>query len=117
MAPTSEDWRASMKKVGWFKDIITFWQIWSTIPISHLENYFYDQSEQMLPIFKIDGNDKRISSIGIFQSGVKPEWEDVVNKGCVEIRAKIPGSLTMKNINTIWEDVVVDLVTNKMSHA
>jgi hypothetical protein len=41
-------------------------------------------------------------------------WEDVVNKDCVEIRAKIPASLTMKNLNTVWEDIVVDLISNKI---
>lgn len=41
-------------------------------------------------------------------------WEDEVNKNCVEIRAKIPASLTMKNLNAVWEDVVVDLISNKV---
>jgi hypothetical protein len=53
----------------------------------------------MLPIFKISEAEKRISSLGIFQSGVKPMWEDDVNKGCVEIRAKIPGNLVWSAIN------------------
>jgi hypothetical protein len=34
-----------MQKVGWFKDIVTFWQIWSTLPVSQLEKFFFDQSE------------------------------------------------------------------------
>jgi hypothetical protein len=44
-APTEQDWHSSMQKVGWFKDIVTFWQIWSTLPVSHLERFFFDQSE------------------------------------------------------------------------
>ena len=76
--------------------------------------FLYDQSEQFVPIYKVGADDKRISSLGIFQSGVKPMWEDVVNKDCVEIRAKIPASLTMKNLNTVWEDIVVDLISNKI---
>lgn len=71
----------------------------------------------MLPIFKIGTAEKRISSLGIFQSGVKPMWEDDVNKGCVEIRVKIPGSLVWATINQIWEDVVVDLITKKIPNS
>jgi hypothetical protein len=57
-----------MQKVGWFKDIVTFWQIWSTIPISHLEKFFFDPSTQSLPIYKVGDKEieKRISSLGIF---------------------------------------------------
>jgi len=103
-----------MQKVGWFKDILHFWQIWSTIPIAHLEKYFYDPSSQQLPIYKVGDEDKRISSLGIFQSGVKPMWEDPVNKDCVEIRAKIPAHLTQNTINAVWEHTVVDLITSKI---
>jgi hypothetical protein len=105
-----------MQKVGWFKDIVTFWQIWSTIPISHLEKFFFDPSTQNLPIYKVGEKEieKRISSLGIFQSGVKPMWEDEVNKDCVEIRAKIPAHLTQSMINAVWEHTVVDLITTKI---
>jgi hypothetical protein len=44
-------------------------------------------------------------------------WEDDVNKGCVEIRAKIPGNLVWVTINQIWEDVVVDLITKKIPNS
>ena len=43
-------------------------------------------------------------------------WEDEVNKGCAEIRAKIPGNINMAKLNEVWENFVVDLVTNKMPH-
>ena len=44
-------------------------------------------------------------------------WEDDVNKGCVEIRAKIPGALVWVTINQIWEDVVADLITKKIPNS
>jgi hypothetical protein len=44
-------------------------------------------------------------------------WEDVVNKGCVDIRAMIPGNLVWATINQIWEDVVVDLITKKIPNS
>jgi hypothetical protein len=71
----------------------------------------------VLPIFKIGTAEKRISSLGIFQSGVKPMWEDDVNKGGMEIRARIPGNLVWFTINQIWEDVVVDLITKKIPNS
>ena len=44
-ALTEQDWHSSMQKVGWFKDIVTFWQIWSNLPVSLLEKFFFDQSD------------------------------------------------------------------------
>ena len=52
--------------------------------------------------------------MGIFQSGVMPMWEDPVNKDCVELRAKIPSSLTKPALNTMWEEIVVDLITKRI---
>ena len=116
--PSHEDWRTSMKKVGWFGDIITFWQLWSTLPLSKLENFFFNKHEQTVPIYKVGIEDlKRISSLGVFQSGVKPMWEDPVNRGKIEIRASLPSGLMMNAYNKLWEEFVADYVTHKIPHS
>jgi len=68
-----------MQKVAWFNDIVTFWQQWQTLPFSHLENYFYDKENARLPLYTLGSEEKRISCLMMFQSGIKPEWEDKVN--------------------------------------
>jgi hypothetical protein len=40
---------ASMVKVGWFKDIVTFWQVWNNLPVHNLENFFYDKETEKIP--------------------------------------------------------------------
>lgn len=110
-----------MQKLGWFHDYITFWQLWQTLPITKLEQYFYDKGNNQVPIFTItkegDTSQKRISAIAIFQSGIKPQWEDPVNKLGSEVRCNIPNNLAYKLYNQIWEEIVTDLVIKKIPHA
>ena len=68
-----EDWEKSMKKIAWFNDIITFWQLWNTLDISKLEKFFFNKDMMNLPIYGIavfNGDQKRISSLSLFQSGI-----------------------------------------------
>ena len=47
--PTSEQYLASLQKVAWFNNVVTFWQAWQSLPISKLENFFYDKEQERLP--------------------------------------------------------------------
>lgn len=109
-----------MQKVAWFNDIATFWQLWRELPFSKLERFFYDKMNNQLPMYDIGKagtpEKKRIASLGIFQSGVKPMWEDLVNKDNSEIRCSFPTNLSYETYNQIWEEVVSDLVTAKIPH-
>ena len=110
-----------MQKLGWFHDYITFWQLWHTLPITALETYFYDKANNQVPIFTVtregETSPKRITAIAMFQSGIKPQWEDPVNKVGSELRCNLPNNLTYKLYNKIWEETVTDLVTKKIPHA
>ena len=44
------DYLATIQKVAWFNDIISFWQIWNTLPVSKLELFFYDKKTENLPV-------------------------------------------------------------------
>jgi len=101
---------ASMKKAAWFSDMITFWQIWNTLPIAHLERYFYDKEEAKVPIYTIaEGVQKRIACLSMFQSGVQPMWEDEVNKKGSEFRVQLH---CRTNRDTIPQQAVGDVVTD-----
>lgn len=110
-----------MQKLGWFHDYITFWQLWQNLPITKLEQYFFDKSSNQVPIFTVtkegETSQKRISALAIFQSGIKPQWEDPVNKLGSELRCNIPNNLIYKLYNQIWEEIVTDLVLKKIPHA
>lgn len=63
-----ESWKASMQKVAWFNDMITFGQLWRTMPFSDLGHYFFDKEGQQVPVYQVQGalDQKRISTLGLF---------------------------------------------------
>ena len=67
---TSKEFEINMQKLAWFHDYLTFWQLWQTLPISKLENYFYNKEIDKVPIFAISKGEvtskKRISTMAIF---------------------------------------------------
>lgn len=119
--PTTEEFNKYMQKLGWFHDYITFWQLWQTLPITKLEQYFYDKANNQVPIFTVtkegETSQKRITAIAIFQSGIKPMWEDPINRQGSEFRCILPSNLTFKLYNEIWDSIVTDLVLKKLPHA
>ena len=118
--PTKEEFNKLMTKLGWFHDYITFWQLWQMLPITKLENYFYDKANNQMPLFSVtkegETTMKRISSLSFFQSGIKPQWEDPVNTLGSELQCMLPNGLTYSRYNRIWEDIITDLVTKKIPH-
>ena len=68
--PTSEEYNKYMQKLGWFHDYVTFWQLWQGLPISKLEQYFFDKETNQVPIFIVtkegETSQKRISTVAIF---------------------------------------------------
>jgi hypothetical protein len=44
-------------------------------------------------------------------------WEDPVNAMGSEIRCVLSSNLTYELYNSIWEEVIVDLVTKKIPHS
>lgn len=65
---------------------MTFWQLWTNLPFSHLERYFFDKDKQAVPVYQIGLEQKRISTLSVFQTGVEPRWEDPVNTKGSEFR-------------------------------
>jgi hypothetical protein len=39
---------SNQKKVAWFNDVVSFWQVWNTLPLRDLKNFFYDVTTNSL---------------------------------------------------------------------
>ena len=65
-----------MKEIYTFNDIISFWQFWNKYPGSNTKNIFFNE-ENIKLFFK---EKLRIIAMNLFESGIRPEWEDSKNK-------------------------------------
>jgi len=62
----------------------------------------------------------RISTLSIFRNGVKPIWEDPANSKGGEYQLRLSfanDGQSMSKINTIWESMIMDLITNRFPHS
>ena len=65
------------KQIFSWNDLITFFQFWNKYPGNNPKNIFFDGND-----VKYFFNEKyRIIAMNIFQEGIKPMWEDEMNKG------------------------------------
>jgi hypothetical protein len=71
-----KDYSKLLKEIYTFNDIISFWQFWNKYPGSNTKNIF-SNGENIKFFFK---EKLRIIAMNLFESGIKPEWEDSKNK-------------------------------------
>lgn len=71
-----KDYSKLLKEIYTFNDIISFWQFWNKYPGSNTENIFFNE-ENIKLFFK---EKLRIIAMNLFESGIRPEWEDSKNK-------------------------------------
>ncbi len=79
VSDTKVQYLSNQKKVAWFNDIISFWQVWNTLPLKNLKNYFYDVSTNSFLSHFVNGNQMRVATLSIFLKDVMPKWEDPAN--------------------------------------
>ena len=65
------------KEIYSFDDIISFWQFWNKYQGNDTKKIFYN-GEYFTFFFK---EKYRINAMNLFVKGIKPEWEDINNKG------------------------------------
>ena len=46
---TKKQYLESFKKIAWFNDVISYWQVWNTLPLSNLKNFFYNGRDNTVP--------------------------------------------------------------------
>ncbi len=66
----------SLEEIYTFDNIISFWQFWNKYPGNDIRKIFYD-GENIKYFFK---EKYRIIAMNIFETGIKPEWEDKKNQ-------------------------------------
>ena len=71
-----KDYSKLLKEIYTFNDIISFWQFWNKYPCSNTKNIFFN-GENIKFFFK---EKLRIIAMNLFESGIRPEWEDSKNK-------------------------------------
>ena len=71
-----KDYSKLLKEIYTFNDIISFWQFWNKYPGSNTKNIFFN-GENIKFFFK---EKLRIIAMNLFESGIRPEWEDSKNK-------------------------------------
>ncbi len=118
---TTASW-SNWQKIAWFNDIITFWQLWESMPFSKLEKYFYSHEQNSVPVYMVGDEKKRIATFSLFETGIQPNWEDATNKHGSEYRFNL--SLEHRDqqsysqfLNKLWENFVVDLISGNIPHA
>lgn len=101
----SSTYGKNMQKVGEFHDLWSFWQHWANLPHSDPKFFFVDSSkgEEKVPV----GLNSPIESIGVFEYGVDPAWEDKANTTGCDFFCRIPSDGDMKSI---WQKVVFSLI-------
>ena len=71
-----KDYSKLLKEIYTFNDIISFWQFWNKYLGSNTKNIFFN-GENIKFFFK---EKFRIIAMNLFESGIRPEWEDSKNK-------------------------------------
>lgn len=125
---SGDKWSELIQEVAWFDDIVSFWQLWQALPISNLQNYFFDRDQLKVPTYNITvdpvtgaTDKKRIFCLSLFQEGIKPYWDHRGNAFGSEYRIQYPmrdagDKADLTYISKIWEDFVLDLISHRIPH-
>ena len=103
----------NMQEVGEFDTIFTFWQYWNHFPHADPASLFEDPDTKMKVI--VEGLNKSIEAIGVFQDSISPAWEDPINaQGCdLCIRRYQSDFHTLKEL---WEKLVLSVIGETLPH-
>ena len=120
-----------MAKVCWFNDLVSLAVAWNSIPHTQLSNVFYDDATQKCRFIQVEEgdeeegegdeekkqkeNDVRVAGLSLFQTGVKPEWEDTVNTNGGEIRIDFKSNL--KTLQKLWNKLLLAVVGGEFKNA
>ena len=109
----SSTYGKNMQKVGEFNDLWTFWQHWANLPHSDPKFFFVDaaKSEEKIPV----GLNSPIESIGVFEDGVLPAWEDKENTAGCDFFCRIQSDGS--DMKSIWQKAVFSLIGETFPHA
>ena len=105
-----------LEEIFSFDDIISFWQFWNKYPGNEAKKIFYN-GEYLTYFFK---EKYRINGMNLFVKGIKPEWEDVKNKGgkilILEYEVKSELDRFLSAVNDTWIKLLCFLMGEQLPY-
>ena len=105
-----------LEEIFSFDDIISFWQFWNKYPGNEAKKIFYN-GEYLTYFFK---EKYRINGMNLFVKGIKPEWEDVKNKGgkilILEYEVKSELDRFLSVVNDTWIKLLCFLMGEQLPY-
>lgn len=95
-----------------FCTLSKFASLWNHTSYSNPSNLFYDSVNNNTRKFytdEPDSEEKIIDGLLLFQSGIKPEWEDPLNKNGCSFDGNFK-NLEPFEIDQLWQDIVLALI-------
>ena len=105
-----------LEEIFSFDDIISFWQFWNKYPGNEAKKIFYN-GEYLTYFFK---EKYRINGMNLFVKGIKPQWEDVKNKGgkilILEYEVKSELDRFLSAVNDTWVKLLCFLMGEQLPY-
>ena len=106
----SKSYSETFEEIYTFDNIISFWQFWNKYPGNDAREIFYN-GEFIRYFFK---RKLRITSMNVFEKGIKPEWEDEKNKKgkILTLSYLIEKDLEsfLSKVNELWVKLILFLI-------
>ena len=111
------DYSMLLKNIYSFNDLISFWQFWNKYPGSTPSKIFYN-SEVIRYFFR---EKYRIIAMNLFQSGIRPEWEDEKNKRgkvlTLEYLVSTDLDKFMETVEKTWTYLMLSLIGENLFYS
>jgi hypothetical protein len=103
-AKNQHDYENSMREVCEFSTVEDFWRHWSFIP--RPSEVLSDGKQHK----EIDG--RLIDGFSVFKKGIRPEWEDPMNKTGADFSLR--KTMSPEALDAYWENMVLGLIGETM---
>ena len=111
------DYSMFLKNIYSFNDLISFWQFWNKYPGSTPSKIFYN-GEVIRYFFR---EKYRIIAMNLFQSGIRPEWEDEKNKKgkvlTLEYLVSTDLDKFMETVEKTWTSLMLSLIGENLFYS
>ena len=104
-----------MRKVAWFDDVVSFAEAWVNLQHRDINNFFYNEDAKTINVHMIDGEEKRVNGLSLFEYGIEPKWEDPINEQGGEFRIDFRAPIVV--VQKLWEKLIYQTVTGEFEEA
>ena len=111
----TSDYNNAMRKAAWFDDVVSFAEAWVNLQHRDIHNFFYNEESKNINVHLIDGEEKRINGLSLFEYGIEPKWEDPINEQGGEFRIDFKAPISV--VQKLWERLVFQTVTGEFEEA